>query len=463
MKFFHRRLLYSAGMFSTGGMFGSGSLLDERQKNVMQAVTPGLSEAVARGPVLNIGRMDSTEIALGAQRLLLDRKHTPIDHSKHRNFRRKGREEVPRWRYLEFIRWSRVAHDIYLPTVQNFQRSQGLEERSILKANLQPHESHHPGFVLYRHFKAKKLVLALRANEPVSKFLLGDERTKTESFLDSYGHSQTVQASNALYNLLHDYILEFKSDHPDYDVVITGHSLGGAVAALLALKLKEEVPGIQCYTFGCPPVCSPELATQSVGVVYNVVLNQDLIPRSCSRGYDRLLSEIEFTMEPIRKSLQETGKCKSGEFRQLLGQSVEDKDLAKTLMSLQRERGTILELEKTFEWAQKKQSKLESSERKQLQIPGRVYLVTRATQINGNMNNKNDHQFDLSVEDPDELARVFLADHCLEDHAIARYEDHLQFAFHQLYQGSAGRVPDLVDDSIETLNVGMAGGFLWMQ
>ena len=39
---------------------------------------------------------------------------------------------------------------------------------------------------------------------------------------------------------------------PDYNFILTGVSLGGGCAALLSLLLKEDYPGLKCYTYGTP-------------------------------------------------------------------------------------------------------------------------------------------------------------------------------------------------------------------
>lgn len=78
--------------------------------------------------------------------------------------------------------------------------------------------------------------------------------------------------------------------YPSFQVVVTGHSLGGAVATLIALGLKhpmwEMTEKVQLYTFGCPrlgnegfAVCaSNEFGSNSSRVTHY----QDIIPHSPS-------------------------------------------------------------------------------------------------------------------------------------------------------------------------------------
>lgn len=430
--------------------------LSDKQKSIIETVAPGISEAVRQSPRGDAAPYDATEIALGAQRLLLDPRHRALDDQKHR--RRKTRSEsVSRVLFLEFIRWSRVAHDVYLPTPEHFLRSLRLEPRALLKANLEPRHRHHPGFVLYRDFENKMLVLALRANEPVSEFLTNPEhQTATMPFLDSYAHEPSAKSANALHTLLSPYISQFLERHPEYDLLITGHSMGAGVGSLLTLKLAEAYPRIQCFAYATPPVCSPELAKECQRCVHNVILNSDLVPRSTPQGYQRLLTEIEGNIQPIRNRLQEAApSAKSGTFAEIIEktQNVGDPQLQKMSASLKNERREIINIEKRIEKAIKEGPRGDSTP--PLVTPGKVYLVTRASNRGCNMAHAQDHQFDIyAIEDPDKMSEVFLEETCLEDHSAARYEDHLQFAFHQLYEGQEQRIPEIVDDALNAMSLG---------
>jgi len=65
-------------------------------------------------------------------------------------------------------------------------------------------------------------------------------------------------------------------------IVVTGHSLGGGVATILALILRKKLPQFQvkCYAF-CPPggLLCPIANEESQDIVTSVVIGKDMVPR----------------------------------------------------------------------------------------------------------------------------------------------------------------------------------------
>lgn len=51
-------------------------------------------------------------------------------------------------------------------------------------------------------------------------------------------------------------------EHPDYDLMVVGHSLGGALANLSGFDLAREFPAtlVTAVTFGCPRTVNAKLA-----------------------------------------------------------------------------------------------------------------------------------------------------------------------------------------------------------
>jgi len=56
-------------------------------------------------------------------------------------------------------------------------------------------------------------------------------------------------------------VFSLLNDHPSYTVVVTGHSLGAAMALLTAQELANSgVNKVSLYSFGCPRVGNDEFA-----------------------------------------------------------------------------------------------------------------------------------------------------------------------------------------------------------
>jgi hypothetical protein len=73
-----------------------------------------------------------------------------------------------------------------------------------------------------------------------------------------------------------------KAANPTYKVVVTGYSLGAAVATLAAAYLREAGHAIDLYTYGSPRVGNLAFAkfvTQQAGSEYRVTHEADPVPR----------------------------------------------------------------------------------------------------------------------------------------------------------------------------------------
>ncbi|OQR93427.1 hypothetical protein ACHHYP_02570, partial [Achlya hypogyna] len=81
--------------------------------------------------------------------------------------------------------------------------------------------------------------------------------------------------------------------YSEYGLMITGHSLGAATAALLAIFLRPKYPKLQCLALS-PPGClmSPALAQASASFITSVVLGKDIIARASLLSMQDLRDEV---------------------------------------------------------------------------------------------------------------------------------------------------------------------------
>jgi len=74
------------------------------------------------------------------------------------------------------------------------------------------------------------------------------------------------------------------SQEKDYGFIITGHSLGAGVAAILAVLYRKEIPKLHCYAYSLPGcLFTQPLVEYSKSFITAIVYGNDLVPR-CEIG-----------------------------------------------------------------------------------------------------------------------------------------------------------------------------------
>lgn len=108
-------------------------------------------------------------------------------------------------------------------------------------------------------------------------------------------HKGILSAARSVHDtLLQNRILEdVRVLYPDYALTITGHSLGGGVAAVLALLLQPAHPAVRCFAFS-PPGCvlSAPCLPLVQDVVLSVVVGDDLVSRLSYNSMRSLKADI---------------------------------------------------------------------------------------------------------------------------------------------------------------------------
>ncbi len=74
-----------------------------------------------------------------------------------------------------------------------------------------------------------------------------------------------------------------------YSVTLSGHSMGGAVAALLGYLLRPTIPFLNVHAFGTPACCTQALAKACDLFVTSIILHDDIVPRLTPSAVQHLL------------------------------------------------------------------------------------------------------------------------------------------------------------------------------
>lgn len=150
-------------------------------------------------------------------------------------------------------------------------------------------ESVVPAYFVAVDRAAKNLVIAVRGTSSLTEVLVNFS-VSPDSFLGGRVHRGMHLAAEQLQCELARRldIAAFFRAHPDYSLVCTGHSMGAAVAGMLAMSLKVEHPHTRAYLFCTPSCVSKELAASCAPYVVSVVNGDDWLvarrdaPSPCS-------------------------------------------------------------------------------------------------------------------------------------------------------------------------------------
>jgi len=111
------------------------------------------------------------------------------------------------------------------------------------------------------------IVFSFRGTHGVSNIMQDLKFYRTEFFNEQIPgalvHSGFLQAYMSLKDEIMSAALELSKKFPDYPVLVTGHSLGGAIATLAAVEfaLNETINNsVRLWTYGCPRVGNKQFA-----------------------------------------------------------------------------------------------------------------------------------------------------------------------------------------------------------
>ncbi|KAL6766765.1 hypothetical protein ACKKBG_A37265 [Auxenochlorella protothecoides x Auxenochlorella symbiontica] len=84
-------------------------------------------------------------------------------------------------------------------------------------------------------------------------------------------------------------------------LVLTGHSLGAAVAVLVGMRLRTLAPGLRVWAFSPPGgMATPNLSPLLEDYVTNVVIGKDVIPRLGTITFERLIDQMVVALASTR-------------------------------------------------------------------------------------------------------------------------------------------------------------------
>lgn len=197
------------------------------------------------------------------------------------------------------------AQAIYRPNAECTELISNID--SELAKNIRFFESRNTGTEGFIAGDDQKIIIAFRGTSDKQDWLT-DAATiqKTWSSITNIGkvHSGFYQSLNSVWSVIIEYLKELQTNNQP--IWITGHSLGGALAALAYATLRLQEPQYElagAYTFGQPRVGDDVLCkafdADSKHRFFRVVNNNDIVPRVPSKVVRQGLSIATFAARAI--------------------------------------------------------------------------------------------------------------------------------------------------------------------
>lgn len=137
-----------------------------------------------------------------------------------------------------------------------------------------------PGYYLAVDHKKKAIVITVRGSFAIKDAIPDLIATKV-NFLGGEVHEGILIATKKIKKKLDPYFIDLEQKYPDYQIICTGHSLGGGCAAIYTMLLLEDNKelNVHAYCYGCPSLVNLELAEKYRDHITTIINNFDIIPR----------------------------------------------------------------------------------------------------------------------------------------------------------------------------------------
>ncbi|GFT30145.1 sn1-specific diacylglycerol lipase beta [Nephila pilipes] len=152
-----------------------------------------------------------------------------------------------------------------------------------------------PFFVTYDH-QTKALLITARGTMSMDDVLT--DLAATYAAIDEPGlppgsmcHGGMLNAAREIKNKLetNGILEEAFRKRPDYDLVVTGHSLGASIASILTLLFKHQYPNVRCFAFAPAPTVTKVALPSSFNNIFTVIYGNDSV---CCLNYENIKAMV---------------------------------------------------------------------------------------------------------------------------------------------------------------------------
>ncbi|CAK9015238.1 unnamed protein product [Durusdinium trenchii] len=170
-----------------------------------------------------------------------------------------------------------------------FEELSGVAQEDILEAALVA-EAFQPVYWVLRDRKTGCLVVTIRGTFSMSDIISDVYASQTE-YRNHVIHEGTLHSARWIYEKVLPLLRRESGD--GRRVILTGHSLGGAVAAVLAWLLREDAQlDTLGFVFGVPQVVDESLATKMQRYVVGIIHGYDMVPQLSTKSLQDFQQQI---------------------------------------------------------------------------------------------------------------------------------------------------------------------------
>ncbi|KAK6937813.1 Fungal lipase-like domain [Dillenia turbinata] len=197
-----------------------------------------------------------------------------------------------------------LAKGSYKNSAAGLARNSMLREDNILKF-VRNSSVMRPGYFIGIDTRKRLIILGIRGTHTVYDLVTDIVSSSHEEVtFEGYStHFGTAEAARWFLSHEIGHIRKCLEKHKGFKLRLVGHSLGGAIASLLAIMLRKKSSKelgfspdiVSAVGIATPPCVSKELAESCSEFVFTIVMQDDIIPRLSLASLERLRSEIAQT------------------------------------------------------------------------------------------------------------------------------------------------------------------------
>ena len=189
-------------------------------------------------------------------------------------------------------KYARYAANVYIAswkwTWDEIAKTMEVEADDILFTWFDDDDKEHcPKFMVLVDHDLSAVVIIIRGTFSFKDVVM-DVVCEEVEFQDGFAHTGFLEGSQAVIGKCREILETALSSYPEYELVVCGHSMGGATAALVTMQLlcSQEYQyllqghSVRCVALGSPPVFRPEnnLSTDILNNINIYVNSQDVVP-----------------------------------------------------------------------------------------------------------------------------------------------------------------------------------------